>query len=265
MPDKSIFSRAFADFASMGLRQRVHESLISERLGSQVIEHAATDGTAIEARERAAKAKLEQAQAPGHKRGRPRKGEVVPPLEPTRLQRHLSGSVEDNLKTMPTRAMRLGLQGQLPRQHRLLARLKTAHHQRGRRHPLSAYLGSASMPDCQAAIIREQSAAARTKAMLYQFKDSACDAQGIRQQSQKIGSVPIIEKRGYRPENAVPKDPDRARRYKAHSHAERVNSDLKDNHGGRTLRVRGAARAGLHLFFGLIRHARRTPVLRIVQ
>lgn len=49
MPDKTIFSRAFADLASMGLRQRVHEALISERLGSEVIEHAATDGTAIEA------------------------------------------------------------------------------------------------------------------------------------------------------------------------------------------------------------------------
>jgi hypothetical protein len=120
------------------------------------------------------------------------------------------------------------------------------------------------MHDSQAAIILEQSAAARTKAMLYQLKDSAYDAQAIREHSQKIGSVPIIEKRDYRAENAVPMEPDRARRYKARSSAERVNSDLKDNHGGRTLRVRGAAKAGLHLFFGLIVMSAEA-LLRMVQ
>mgnify|MGYP003382142227 FL=1 len=100
--------------------------------------------------------------------------------------------------------------------------------------------------------------------MLYQLKDSAYDAQAIREHSQKIGSVPIIEKRDYRAENAVPMEPDRARRYKARSSAERVNSELKDNHGGRTLRVRGAAKAGLHLFFGLIVMSAEA-LLRMVQ
>lgn len=58
-------------------------------------------------------------------------------------------------------------------------------------------------------------------------------------------------------------EPDRARRYKTRS-AERVNSDIKGNHGGRTLRVRGAAKAGLHLFFGIIVMSAEA-LLRIVQ
>lgn len=268
VPDKSIFSRAFAGFASMGLGQRVHEALISERLGSEVIEHAATDGTAIEARERAAKATQEatpeQAKAPRRKRGRPRKGEVVPPPEPTRLQRHLGGSLEDNLKTMPPVQCDWGCktssQGNTDYWRGCKLHIITAEGDI----PLSAYLSSASMHDSQAAVILEQSAAARTKAMLYQIKDSACDAQAIREHSQKIGSVPIIEKRDYRAENAVPMEPDRARRYQARSSAERVNSDLKDNQGGRTLRVRGAAKAGLHLFFGLIVMSAEA-LLRMVQ
>ena len=168
VPDKSIFSRAFAGFASMGLGQRVHEALISERLGSEVIEHAATDGTAIEARERAAKATQEatpeQAKAPRRKRGRPRKGEVVPPPEPTRLQRHLGGSLEDNLKTMPPVQCDWGCktnsQGNTDYWRGYKLHIITAEGDI----PLSAYLGSASMHDSQAAIILEQSAAARTKA-----------------------------------------------------------------------------------------------------
>jgi len=47
-------------------------------------------------------------------------------------------------------------------------------------------------------------------------------------------------------------EPDRARQYKARSSAERVNSNLKDNHGGRTLRVRGASKVMKHLMFGVV-------------
>lgn len=118
--------------------------------------------------------------------------------------------------------------------------------------PLSAYLSSASMHDSQAAIILEQQVAQRTRAVLYQLKDSAYDAQAIREHSAKVGSVPIIEKRNYRKEEAIPMEADRARHYRARSGSERVNSDLKDNHGGRSVRVRGGAKVATHLMFGIL-------------
>ena len=40
--------------------------------------------------------------------------------------------------------------------------------------------------------------------------------------------------------------------YKARSQAERVNSLLKDNHGGRHVRVRGAPKVYTHLMFGIL-------------
>jgi hypothetical protein len=255
VPDKSVFSRAFAAFAHIELGQRVHEALISEQLGKEVIEHAATDGTAIEARERVkppAQPAAAQAERPKRKRGRPHKGEVVPPPEPTRLQRHLERLLEDNLNDMPPVRCDWGCKTN-SQGHTDYWRGYKLHIITGDGDiPLSAYLSSASMHDSQAAIILEQSAAARTKALLYQLKDSAYDAAAIREHSEKIGSIPIIEKRGYRSAEAVPMEPDRARRYKARSSAERVNSDLKDNHGGRTVRVRSAAKVGLHLMFGLL-------------
>jgi hypothetical protein len=46
--------------------------------------------------------------------------------------------------------------------------------------------------------------------------------------------------------------PHEAQRYKARSQAERVNSALKENHGGRNVRVKGAAKVYTHLMFGIL-------------
>jgi hypothetical protein len=229
-------------------------------LGQEIIWHVATDGTAIEARESVAKkADATTAsepspvvKAPKGKRGRPRKGEEPPPPEPKRLQRHLEGTLADNLIDMPEVCCNYGCkknsQGHTDYWRGYKLNLATGDGDI----PLSAYLSSASLHDSQAAIILEQSVAGRTGHVLYQLKDSAYDAEAIRAHSEKLGSVPIVEKRGYRAEDAIPMEPDRARRYRARSSAERVNSDLKDNHGGRSLRVRGAAKVMTHLMFGVL-------------
>jgi hypothetical protein len=54
LPSEATFSRAFDEFAAGSLGQRVHEALIKEPLGDQLIGHLSRDGTAIEARERPA-------------------------------------------------------------------------------------------------------------------------------------------------------------------------------------------------------------------
>ncbi len=41
-------------------------------------------------------------------------------------------------------------------------------------------------------------------------------------------------------------------RYRERSSAERVNSALKDSHGGRSVRVRGHAKVFCHLMFGIL-------------
>ena len=67
-----------------------------------------------------------------------------------------------------------------------------------------------------------------------------------------MGSIAIIQKRDYRDAESIPMEPDRARHYNARSGVERSNSDLKDNHGGRAVRVRGAAKVMTHLMFGIL-------------
>ena len=81
---------------------------------------------------------------------------------------------------------------------------------------------------------------------------SLAAAAAIREHSRQMSSVPIIEARDYRSAEALRMEPDRARHDKARSHAERVNSDLKDNHGGRSVRLSSGAKVMTHLMFGVL-------------
>lgn len=259
VPSESIFSRAFATFAAIGLGERAHQTLIATHLGKEVIWHAATDATAIEVREKAVKqppdapaGQTPAADVRKRKRGRPCKGQEPSPPDPTRLQRHLEGTLAANLQDMPevhcNHGCKKNSQGNTDYWRGYKLHLITGDGDI----PLCAYLSSASMHDSQAAIILEQCLAERTGAVFYQLKDSAYDARAIREHSTKMGSIAIIQKRDYRDAGSIPMEPDRARHYNVRSGVERSNSDLKDNHGGRAVRVRGAAKVMTHLMFGIL-------------
>jgi hypothetical protein len=95
--------------------------------------------------------------------------------------------------------------------------------------------------------------------------DSAYDVAEIRQHSRNLNHVPIIDINpratpGLKQELA--QEAKRQRqvghrmaedvRWGERSTAERVNAALKDNHGGRTVRVRGPAKVMCHLMFGVV-------------
>ena len=116
--------------------------------------------------------------------------------------------------------------------------------------PVSAIHSSASLHDSQVAIPLAQMTALRVIS-LYDLADAAYDAKEIREMSARLGHVAIIdhnprrgEKRDFSPAEAV--------RYRERSAAERVNSHLHDEHGGRHVRVRGAVKVAAHLAFGVM-------------
>ena len=100
---------------------------------------------------------------------------------------------------------------------------------------------------------------------LYDLMDAAYDAPEIYKQSIAAGHVPIID-RNPRP-NAVLKAellaekrrqrminlpaPEKVR-FNVRTTVERANSRLKDDFGGRTVRVRGHAKVFCHLMFGIL-------------
>jgi hypothetical protein len=80
IPSEATFSRAFDEFASSKLAERVHEALIKEAYAERLVGHISRDATAIEARERPAAKPApaaEEKQKPSkRRRGRPRKSEA---------------------------------------------------------------------------------------------------------------------------------------------------------------------------------------------
>ena len=130
--------------------------------------------------------------------------------------------------------------------------------------PISCMLTAASVHDSQAAIPLATMTATRV-VNLYDLMDSAYDVAEIKQHSRDLGHVPIIDINpratpGLKQELA--QEEKRLRRighhtaeqarYRERSTAERVNGGLKDNHGGRTLRVRGPDKVMCHLMFGVL-------------
>lgn len=204
-------------------------------------------------RGRPRKGEVRQAQEakPKRKRGRPRKGEEKRP-EPTRLERQRMQTVEEAVAELP-KACDVGAKRNSKGHQETWVGygLHVAVGDGGI--PLAAITTSASMHDSQAAIPLMKMAASRVTS-LYDLMDSAYDARLIKEQSRDLGHVPIIDHnpRGAGKAAYLPMEPDRAERYKHRSGSERFNARLKDNCGGRMVRVRGHAKVHAHLMFGLL-------------
>ena len=86
---------------------------------------------------------------------------------------------------------------------------------------------------------------------LYDVADSAYCSRIIREESRRLGHVPLVDhnpRRGEKSEFL----PHEAERYKTRTGVERSNSDLKDNHGARHVRVQGAVKVFAHLMYGIL-------------
>lgn len=250
VPSEATFSRAFSAFARDGRPQQIHETLIRTHYGEKLAGHVSRDATAIHAREKSqAKPKTPPKPKRG-KRGRRRKDAPPPPLPaPTRLQRQLERDLQENLADLPA-VCDWGCKKN--------SQSKTEYWRGYKLHldvidgdiPVSAILTSASLHDSQVAIPLAQMSAERI-VNLYDLADAAYDAKEIREMSERLGHVALIDHNPRRGEK-IEFSPAEALRYHERSAAERVNSHLHDEHGGRHVRVRGPIKVAAHLTFGLI-------------
>ena len=250
IPSEPTFSRAFAEFAQMGFTQRVQEALLGKYQKGRVVGHISRDGTEIEAREKPAP-KVKPAPKPKgvRKAGRPRRGEKVE-RELTRLDLQTKRSLEENLKDLPQAcdvSTKRNSKGHMESWTGYKLHLDVADGQI----PISAILTSASLHDSQAAIPLAQMTARRVDSC-YDLMDAAYDAGAIRAHSASLGHVAIIEfnrRKGGEPRVFSPCE---AQRFNERTTVERVNGRLKDEFGGRTIRVRGHKKVLTHLMFGLL-------------
>lgn len=275
VPHESTFSRAFAEFAAMELPQFVHEAFIASTQKGRLIGHIARDSTAIEARERFPEGTPQAPVTQAASTNPPRKGKPKGKTGPHR--RHKGGQPK---YTPPTdtrlhqqRHMTLpAMLADLPRQCSIGVKTKDGNQQYWRGYklhldvadgqiPITAILTAASLNDTQVAIPLATMTAQRVT-NLYDLMDAGYDATEIQEHSRSLGHVPIIRpaKRKHKEIPFSGRDQWEARemtraerdRFRERTMVERVYARLKDEFGGRHMRVRGPAKVMAHLMFGVL-------------
>ena len=258
VPSEATFSRAFTAFADSALPSRLHEALIDKTLRDHLVGHVSRDSTAIEGRE---KPTPKPSATPKRRRGRPRQGEQR--LQASRrLERQLRMTLPEMLDDLP-RAPDVGVKRGAKGYQASWSGYKLHIDAADGGIPLSCILTSASLHDSQAAIPLATMTVARVT-NLYDLMDSAYDAPEIRAHSASMGHVAIIDvnprstarKRQLTAEAKAQRSLGHVScerlRYRERSTVERVNGRLKDDFGGRQVRVRGHAKVLCHLMFGIL-------------
>jgi hypothetical protein len=267
IPSESTFSRAFADFASTHLPQRVHEVLIKKTLANEIISHNSRDSTAIEAREKPQpkdnKKQEDMVTKKQYRKGRPKKAEERPPVAPKRVEQQRAMTLEEIFEDLPTACDKGGKKDSKGnRGYWIGYKLHLDTVDGGI--PVSAIVTSASVHDSQVAIPLA-TLTNRRIVNLYDLMDAAYDVPDIIEHSKELGHVPLIDKnprRGKEMKEAMEIEA-RARktlhfempeeiRYNVRTTAERANSRLKDEFGAYKVRVRGHAKVACHLMFGVL-------------
>ena len=213
--------------------------------------HISRDSTEIEAREKPVPAPSVAAPVKEiRKRGRPRKGEHPPPPEPARLERQTKMTLEEMIDELP-KACNVGAKKNSKGYKESWIGYKLHLDVADGQIPISCILTSASLHDSQAAIPLALATAQRVTS-LYDLSDSACDAPLIHEQIRSLGHIPIIDinpRRDQALKEELQAEAQRQKllnftcaedvRYRDRTTVERVNGRLKDEFGGRTVKVRG--------------------------
>jgi len=249
VPSESTFSRAFDDFSRGGLLDDILERAVKASLGTEVVHHVSHDSTAIPGRERTPKKpKPPKAAKPG-RGGKRVKGQKP---EPTVQELQEKRGWEESVALLPTACdygVKIG-----PKGYPIHWRGYKFHVSTGDDGiPLAAFTTSASASDCTGAIPLMQMVKQRVGQVFYNLFDAGYQGKPIIRVSESLGQVPIVApKRVKKGAPLIPLTPDRAKRFQSRTSVERFYSDLKENHGGAFIFVRGKPKVHAHLMFGAL-------------
>ena len=249
VPSESTFSRAFQEFCVGGLLDRVLEKAVKAHLGLEVVHHVSHDSTAIPGRERTPR-KVKEPKKPGPGRGgRRTKGQK---RKPTVQELQEKRSWEESVSLLPTGCdygVKIGPKGYPVHWRGYKAHVSTGDDGI----PLAFFTTSASVSDCVCAIPLMQMVAERVGQAFYNLFDAGYQGKPILRVSKSFGQVPIVApKKTKKDAPLIPLSPDRKKRFETRTTVERFHSDLKENHGGNFIFVRGKPKVHTHLMFGVL-------------
>jgi len=230
------------------LGDRVHDLLVETNLQSELLGHISRDSTAIAGREKPVPKPKKEKAAP-RKKGRPARGEIREPKPESRLVRQVTQEAQESLQEIPV-GCDVGAKKNAQGYIETWIGFKFHVDVNDCGFPVSLVLTSASVHDSQVAIPLMKMTSSKVD-YLYDLMDSAYDAQPIYEVSRGLGHVPLIDKNP-RGKEVLPMAPHEALRYNERTVAERFNSRLKEEFGGKNVRVRGYEKVKLHLMFGVL-------------
>jgi len=190
LPHESTFSRAFEEFASTELPQRLHLAVIEKTQQGRLIGHIARDSTAIDARERYPDKPQPLPQKKRYKMGpKPKRNTPRSPRNHIEEQRLMQ---RDALLAELPRDCSLGVKksskGHLSYWRGYKLHLDVADGDI----PITALLTAAKLHDSQVAVPLMNLTSERVT-YLYDLMDAAYDAHAIREHSLALGHRPIID------------------------------------------------------------------------
>lgn len=249
LPSEATCSRAFAEFSASHLPERVHAALIEKHEKPRLVGHISRAATAIVGREKAVKKIKPAVVIAAQPKARRKKGDAIAkPL--TRLERQQSMSLKEMLADLPC-VCDCGTKRNSKGHPSYWIGYKLHLDVADGGIPNSCLLTSASVNDSQVAIPLATLTAQRVD-NLYDLMDAAYDAHLIREKSMALGHVPLIDSHTRRGAEKQLFAPHEAQRYKERTTCERVFARLKEEFGGRQVRVRGPAKVMTSLWFGII-------------
>ncbi len=268
IPSESKFSRVFDEFSKQRIASKAQDVFVEKYLSEVLFFYGSTDSTAIELREKPAKKEKSIKVVPKRKRGRPKKGEVVPPKKPSILEQQEKMSSTKEMLSLISTQCDVGI-----KQNAKGNRYKWIG---GKLHltvvdgdiPLTAIYSSASVHDSSLALPMINETSSKVD-YLYDLDDAAYDSAIIRLYSTNKGHRPIID---INPKNSkvlkaqisleksekeilqsfnLYNDSDDLH-YNQRSSVERVNAYLKDNFGCDKIYYQGATKVASVLAFGVL-------------
>jgi hypothetical protein len=271
IPSEAKFSRAFKEFAVMGLAERVHTSLVSEMYKDKIICHVVKDSMPLTVRE---KHNRKPGSAKERRKALNKQNHKDKKEGSSRKQKQLRQDPHTMIKELPSLCdigAKKGSDGyqMMFRGYKLHAAVSDDCI------PLSIIVTSASLNDSEAAIPLAGKAH-QIATNLYDLMDSAYDSPEIIEHSRGLGHVPIIDKRSRTTSQKIEKEAERQRkrllgaytaqdkRYRERLPKERFNALYKDYFGGRNIFYKGYTKVFSHVMFGVLALTA-TLLLKLVQ
>ena len=256
IPSLSTFSRAFREFTEMELPQKIHEKLIEEAYSGEITMHLSRDATDIT--ERAGYVRSDK------KYARTKFGGAPHQEKPTRCERQASGemALDEMIAELP-KERNIGRKASSKGRIFHWVGYKLHVDVTDEMVPISCILTSASLHDSQAAIPLSLMSEQRVFSF-YELMDKAYDTNAIKQFMESAGKKAIIstcprgkgKKAEYEQELKAKRSLSMKyaedKRYKNRTVAERFFSNLKENHLGRVIWVRGHSKVLCHIMFGIL-------------